>query len=43
MTSKILFVQVHYGHLLVPGQVSSFVISTPLYGYVHCVVGPETS
>ena len=30
MTSKIFFGQVHYGHLLVPGQVENFTISTPL-------------
>ena len=29
-TSKIFFGQVHYGHLLVPGQVENFTISTPL-------------
>ena len=28
--SKIYFGQVHYGHLLVPGQVENFTISTPL-------------
>ena len=27
---KIFFGQVHYGHLLVPGQVENFTISTPL-------------
>ena len=30
-TSKIFFGQVHYGHLLVPGQVENFTISTPLF------------
>ena len=29
-TSEIFFGQVHYGHLLVPGQVENFTISTPL-------------
>ena len=29
-TSKVSFGQVHYGHLLVPGQVENFTISTPL-------------
>ena len=30
-TSKIFVGQVHYGHLLVPGQVENFTISTPLH------------
>ena len=29
-TSKLFFGQVHYGNLLVPGQVENFTISTPL-------------
>ena len=29
-TSKSFYGQVHYGHLLVPGQVGNFTISTPL-------------
>ena len=29
-TSKLFFGQVHYCHLLVPGQVENFTISTPL-------------
>ena len=29
-TSKLFFGQVHYGHLLVPGQVDNFDISTSL-------------
>ena len=31
-TSKIFFGQVHYGHLLVPGQVENFTIYTPMLG-----------
>ena len=34
-TRKIFVGQVHYGHLLVPGQVENFTISTPLYGLAH--------
>ena len=41
-TSKTLSGQAHYGHLLVPGQVENFTISTPLhprlerlYGILH--------
>ena len=30
-TSKIFFGQVHCGHLLVPGQVANFAISTTLF------------
>ena len=29
-TSKIFYGQIHYGYLLVPGQVENFTISTPL-------------
>ena len=29
-TGKIFVGQVHYGHILVPGQVENFTISTPL-------------
>ena len=29
-TSKVFYGQVHYGNLLVPGQVENFTISTPL-------------
>ena len=32
-TSKIYFGQVHYGHLLVPGHVENFAISTPLVNF----------
>ena len=33
-TSKIFFGQVHYGHLLVPGQAVNFAISTPLVKWI---------
>ena len=37
-TSKILFGQVYYGQLLVPGQVENFTISTPLDKGLKCHV-----
>ena len=39
--SKILFMQVHYSHLLVPGQVSNIAISTPLRHVCRCLRGVE--